>query len=73
MLTGRLVTGEAALLGSLGEVLSWAGQEGEVWVHGERWQARAAAQLVPGQRIRVVARNRLVLVVEPKPDRPLRE
>jgi membrane-bound serine protease (ClpP class) len=69
----RVVTGEAALLGSPGEVLTWDDQEGHVRVHGERWQARAAAQLAPGQRIRVVARDRLVLVVEPEADRPLRE
>ncbi|HYZ32623.1 MAG TPA: nodulation protein NfeD [Crenalkalicoccus sp.] len=68
----RVVTGEAALLGSPGEVLTWAGQEGEVWVHGERWRARAAAPLTPGQRVRVTARDRLVLVVEPGADRPAR-
>jgi membrane-bound serine protease (ClpP class) len=69
----RVVIGEAAFLGSPGEVLTWAGQEGEVWVHGERWQARAAAPLTPGQRVRVAARNRLVLMVEPEADRPERE
>jgi membrane-bound serine protease (ClpP class) len=69
----RVVIGEAALLGRPGEVLTWAGQEGEVWVHGERWQARAAVPLTPGQRVRVAARNRLVLMVEPEADRPERE
>jgi membrane-bound serine protease (ClpP class) len=69
----RVVTGEAALLGSRGEVLVWAGQEGQILVHGERWQARAAAQLTPGQRIQVVARDRLVLLVEPEADRPSRD
>ena len=68
----RVVTGEGALLGSPGEVLTWGGQEGHVRVHGERWQARAAAQLAPGQRVRVVARDRLVLAVEPEADRPPR-
>ena len=68
----RVVTGEGALLGSPGEVLAWEGQEGHVRVRGERWQARAAAQLAPGQRVRVVARDRLVLAVEPEADRPPR-
>ena len=68
----RVVTGEGALLGSPGEVLTWDGQEGHVRVHGERWQARAAGQLAPGQRVRVVARDRLVLAVEPEADRPPR-
>jgi membrane-bound serine protease (ClpP class) len=68
----RVVTGEGALLGSPGEVLAWEGQEGQVRVRGERWRARAAARLAPGQRIRVVARDRLVLAVEPEADRPPR-
>jgi membrane-bound serine protease (ClpP class) len=68
----RVVTGEGALLGSPGEVLTWDGQEGHVRVRGERWQARAPAQLAPGQRVRVVARDRLVLAVEPEADRPPR-
>ena len=68
----RVVTGEGALLGSPGEVLAWEGQEGHVRVRGERWQARAPAQLAPGQRVRVVARDRLVLAVEPEADRPPR-
>ncbi|HEX2135463.1 MAG TPA: nodulation protein NfeD [Microvirga sp.] len=66
-----VVTGNAALLGATGEVLRWSGDRGEVRVHGERWQARAAASLLPGQRVRVVARERLKLVVEPVPDQPM--
>ena len=69
----RVVTGEGALLGSPGEVLTWDGQEGHVRVHGERWRARAAGPLAPGQRVRVVARDRLVLAVEPEADRPPRK
>jgi membrane-bound serine protease (ClpP class) len=68
----RVVTGEGGLLGSPGEVLTWDGQEGHVQVHGERWRARAAGPLAPGQRVRVVARDRLVLAVEPEADRPPR-
>jgi membrane-bound serine protease (ClpP class) len=68
----RVVTGEGALLGSPGEVLAWEGREGHVRVRGERWQARAAGQLAPGQHVRVVARDRLVLAVEPEADRPPR-
>ena len=68
----RVVTGEGGLLGSPGEVLTWDGQEGHVRVHGERWRARAAGPLAPGQRVRVVARDRLVLAVEPEADRPPR-
>ena len=66
----RVVTGDAGLVGSRGEVLSWCGPEGQVHVHGERWQARAAAPLRAGQRIRVAGRDELILVVEPDPHAP---
>jgi membrane-bound serine protease (ClpP class) len=61
----RTVSGDAVLLGAPGRVLSWSVGEGQVHVHGERWQARAAVPLAPGARIRVVGRDRLVLHVEP--------
>jgi membrane-bound serine protease (ClpP class) len=60
-----VVTGDAGLLGTSGEVLEWSGQEGHVRVHGERWAARSPVPLVPRQAIRVVGRDRLTLVVAP--------
>jgi membrane-bound serine protease (ClpP class) len=65
-----VVTGDAALVGHAGEVVSWAGGKGQVQMPGERWQARAAAPLMPGQRVRVVARDDLTLVVEPEAAAP---
>lgn len=59
------VTGDAALIGSTGQVLSWSGGEGDVQVLGERWRARSGAALAPGQPVRVVARDKLTLVIEP--------
>jgi membrane-bound serine protease (ClpP class) len=60
-----IVTGEAALVGAVGRVLSWSDANGQVQVLGERWQARAEAPLVSGQPVRVIGRRGLTLVVEP--------
>jgi membrane-bound ClpP family serine protease len=47
-----------------GRVIRWAGLEGEILVQGERWQARAAHALQPGQAVRVAGRKGLTLLVE---------
>jgi membrane-bound serine protease (ClpP class) len=60
-----VVTGAQALLGAEGETLFWQGAEGRVRVQGEVWRARAKGPLEPGTRIKVIAREGLVLVVEP--------
>ncbi len=63
----RVVTGDAALLGSTGQVIEWSDGHGVVHVHGEDWQAQAVTALAAGQRVRVQAREGLTLVVEPDP------
>jgi membrane-bound serine protease (ClpP class) len=60
-----VITGEEALAGAEGEAMSWQGGEGRVRVMGETWLARAARPVQPGTRVRVVARDGLVLIVEP--------
>ncbi|MEJ2625073.1 MAG: NfeD family protein, partial [Pseudolabrys sp.] len=66
-----VTTGDSALVGREAEVLNWSGEEGDVQVLGERWRARsnepAGAALSPGQRVRVVARRDLLLLIEPEP------
>ncbi|MFN3687077.1 NfeD family protein [Salinarimonas sp.] len=57
--------GDRALARESGRVVAWAGGTGEVEVHGERWHARAARPLEPGTRVRVIAREGLVLDVAP--------
>lgn len=57
--------GDRALARESGRVVAWAGGTGEVEVHGERWHARAARPLEPGTRVRVIARDGLVLDVAP--------
>jgi membrane-bound serine protease (ClpP class) len=67
----RLVAGAQGLLGEAGQVLGAVGPGGgEVFVHGEYWQARAAQPLPPGTRVRVVGVDGLTLRVEPEPGPP---
>lgn len=61
-----VVTGPEEMIGMTGEVLSWSGQTGRVRTHGEVWQARAANELAPGSRVRILERDGLVLLVEPE-------
>jgi len=63
-------TGDQALMGERGLVLSWAGGTGEIEIHGERWHAVSHAPLTPGQLVQVTARKGLKLQVEaaPEPD-----
>jgi membrane-bound serine protease (ClpP class) len=60
-----VVTGKEGLLGAEGETVAWDGDEGRVLVNGEIWRARAQRTLEKGDRIRVIDREGLVLVVEP--------
>src|SRR5258708_10547605 len=61
-----VITGEEALIGAEGEALSWLNDKGRIRLRGEIWAARAAKPLLPGTLIKVVARDGLVLTVEPK-------
>jgi membrane-bound serine protease (ClpP class) len=65
-----VTTGDPALVGSAGQVLRWADTEGEVQVRGERWRATSAAPLAPGQRVRILGRRDLTLLIEPDPGMP---
>jgi membrane-bound serine protease (ClpP class) len=58
------ITGGEALLGAMGEAAMWRGSEGRVWIGGENWRARAKGPLQPGMRVKVIARDGLVLLVE---------
>jgi membrane-bound serine protease (ClpP class) len=65
-----VVTGEAALLNSAGRVLWWADGKGEIQVMGERWAAKSSRDFAPGDRVRVLERQDLKLIVAPDPDHP---
>ena len=60
-----VVTGSEELIGSVGEVLEGTGPERWARVHSEQWRVESAAPLSRGQRVRVTARNDLVLTVVP--------
>jgi membrane-bound serine protease (ClpP class) len=57
-------TGAEQMIGSTGEVVSWAQDEGRVLVLGEIWAARSSKGLAKGQKVRVVGRAGLMLSVE---------
>ena len=61
----RVATGEAALLGTSATVLSWSDGQGRVHLHGEDWIARSREPVVPGEKVRVTAREGLTLMVAP--------
>ena len=65
-----VVSGNETLIGSTGEMLcavqpDVAASEGWARINGEQWRVQCQAPLRLGQRVRVVARNGLVLTVAP--------
>ena len=60
-----VVSGREELLGSYGRVIGWKGREGTIRVHGESWQASAAAVFEPGARVHIAGIEGLTLLVEP--------
>ena len=58
-----VVTGGDALIGTEAETVFWQGAEGRVRLNGEIWRARADLPLQSGSRVKVVARDGLVLHV----------
>ena len=61
----KVVTGQEEMVGLDGKVLDWNGTSGRILVHSERWKAIADRPLVPGQTVRVVKMDGLVLKIEP--------
>jgi membrane-bound serine protease (ClpP class) len=63
-------TGSEELVGSVGEVRAPLDPEGQIFIAGALWRARAAGegQIGLGNRVRVKAVDGLTLEVEPVPD-----
>lgn len=61
----RVVSGIEEMTDLPAEALEDFEHEGQVWVHGERWQARAATPITKGQALTVKHVDGLVLQVEP--------
>jgi membrane-bound serine protease (ClpP class) len=60
-----VVSGVEEMTGELAEALEDFTQDGQVWIHGERWRARSATAITKGQRLKVTLVDGLVLQVEP--------
>lgn len=58
-----IVTGAEQMIGIAGKVESWAGADGYVIAHGERWQAVSTQALASGEIVKVVGRDGLTLEV----------
>lgn len=60
-----VASGQQAMAGCIGEMLTDAQPDGWAYVQSERWRVQSATALKCGQRIRVLSRNGLVLTVSP--------
>jgi len=60
----RVVTGQAGIVGEIGEAMTELSPRGKVYVHSEYWNAQAAAPIPAGSRVRVVAVKGMELRVE---------
>lgn len=56
--------GKEAVRGRTGRVEEWNGEEGWVIVDGERWRARSKQPFAPGDAVRVVEVEGLVLIIK---------
>ncbi len=63
----KVLTGPEGMIGEIGTALTPLAPEGKVFVHGEYWNAVAAARVDPGRRVRVTAIEDLKLKVEAVP------
>jgi membrane-bound serine protease (ClpP class) len=57
-------SGSEQMIGARAQVVAWEGQTGSIRVHGEIWNARAAAPLQAGDGVRVIGRDGLTLIVD---------
>jgi len=48
------ITGEEGIIGEIGEAAADLDPRGKVFVHGEYWDARAAAPIKAGSAVRIV-------------------
>ena len=58
------MTGSEEMIGSRGEIIEWSEAGGRVHVHGETWSARGDRPFQPKEKVRVVGRDGLTLIVE---------
>lgn len=64
----KVATGSEGMVGEIGEARTALSPTGSVFVHGELWNARSAAAVAAGDRVRVLAVDGMRLDVEPCAD-----
>lgn len=60
-----VAAGAEQMIGAAAEVIDWQATSGRVFAHGEAWAARASKSLQPGDKVKIIGRDGLVLIVEP--------
>ena len=60
----KVGTGAEAMIGMTGEAVDDFTGEGRIWLLGESWQARSAGQVKKGEKVKVTAKDGLLLTVE---------
>ncbi len=60
----RVTTGTEAMVGEIGVARTFLGPHGQVFVHGELWNATAQREIPQGARVRVRAVDGLRVLVE---------
>jgi membrane-bound serine protease (ClpP class) len=69
----KVVTGAEEMIGADGYALEDIETQGNVFIHGEVWQATSKSPLKKGQELRVLSRSGLQLQVEPITSKPMKE
>jgi membrane-bound serine protease (ClpP class) len=61
----KVITGEQGMIAKIGEARTAIAPRGKVFVNGELWDAESVTPVEPGDRVRVIALEGLLLKVEP--------
>jgi membrane-bound serine protease (ClpP class) len=64
----KVTTGTAGMIGLKGRVQTMIAPEGTIFVRGELWRARSRMRLAPGETVRVIGIQSLLLDVEAEKD-----
>jgi len=64
----KIITGAEGMIGMTGEAMEDFTGEGRIWIHGESWKAQCADPVRKGQKIKVTAKEGLLLKVKILPE-----
>ena len=64
----KVTTGDEGLIGEIGTVETVLAPRGQIYVHGELWEAVSPETVSPGSLVRVISLQGLTLQVEPIPN-----